>query len=500
MFDLIYQVLPQALTLENIILSAIGVVIGASFAAIPGLTGMLAVCIVLPFTFYMKVIPSMALLLGIYKASMFGGSVSAISFGVPGDSPAAPDVFDGWPLCKQGKPYKALNAALYASILGNLIGDIVVIFTVVPLSIFALRFGPRELFLLMIVAMLSLTLLLGGSVNRGILAVMIGGFAATFGFDPVTSIPRLTFGLRALMNGIPLVPFIVGVFAFSEILIQFAEGVQKGRVVQKKEGPIISDFIKKRSPDDRLSFREFFSCWRELLIGGSLGVFLGALPGPGGTMAAFTSYGMASRLRKNKGKMGTGVIEGVIAPEVANSATVGPTLIPLLTFGVPGSGTAALFGAALMLQGITPGPGLFTDHMDIIVAMLILMPIGTLINLLVCKAVIIPVFSRLAMIESRLLVAWLIPIMMMGIYAINLRPYDTMVFFGAGVLGLLLRHIRVPLSPLVVAAIVVPLLEVHFRRALILSRGSLSYFVNSPIAVGLILVIFVMVVYAWRAQ
>jgi putative tricarboxylic transport membrane protein len=401
-------------------------------------------------------------------------------------------------MCQQGKPYKALNTALYSSITGNFFADIVVLVSLVPLSLFSLKFGPRELTALMLVAMVSLMLLLGSSVSKGLLGVMIGGFFATFGFDPVTSIPRMTFRTSFLLDGIPLVPFVVGIFAFSELLIQFGNGVRQSR--SQSSAFAVSDMIRKRAPDDKLSFKEYISCWREMLVGSVLGAILGAIPGPGATMAAFSSYGVAGRMKKNKGRMGTGIIEGVAAAEAGNSATVGPTLIPLLTFGVPGSGIAALFGAALILQGLTPGPGLFTDHMDLMAAVLVLMIMGTFVNLLVSKALIIPVFSRLAMIESRLLVAWLTPLMLIGIYAIDLRVFNVVVLFGAGVLGLLLRRIKVPLAPVAVAMMVAPMLEVHFRRTLILARGSMAYWVGSPLSMVLYLIVFALMIYAWRTR
>lgn len=496
-YELIPEVLASLLTVQNLALLILGVFIGASFGAIPGLSGILAVGLLLPFTFFMPIVPSLALLLGTYKGAMFGGSVSAISFGVPGDSPAAATVLDGWPLSRKGLPHKALDTALISSIIGNFFADIVVLLTLVPISMLALKFGPRELAALMIVALGSLVLLLGGSVKKGLLGIMIGVFIATVGFDPVTSIPRLTFGTSTLMDGIPLVPFVVGLFAFSELLLQYGLGVRRGKEAGDTS---VSDMIRKRAPNDRWSFREQLSCWREGLIGCSIGAFLGSLPGPGATMSAFSSYGIASRLKRNRGKMGTGVIEGVVAAESANSSTVGPTLIPLLTFGIPGSGIAALFAGAFLLQGLTPGPGLFTDHLDLIVAVMLLMVAGTFINLGVGKAIIIPVFSRLALIEPRMLVAWLTPIMAVGIYAVNLRHFDVLVMFAAGLLGLLLRRVRIPLAPVAVAMMVAPLFEVHFRRALILGKGSVTYWFASPISLVLYLVAILLVVYAWRTK
>ena len=487
------QAIGTIFSLEILLYLVVGVFIGGAFAAIPGLSGILAISLVLPFTYFLKVIPALALLLGTYKGAMFGGAVSAVSFGVPGDAPNAPTAFDGFPMAKQGKPNKALSIALYASATGNLAADLLLIFTLVPVSYIALKFGPRELCALMLLALISLALLFGGSVRKGLLAIMIGCFMATIGSDPITSIPRLTFGFMALRDGLPLVPVITGLFAFSELLIQFGQGMRES--LEKKAQQL--NQITKRSPDDRLTFREYLACWREMLLGCTIGICLGALPGPGAAMSAFTSYGIASRWKKNKGRFGTGVVEGVAAPEAGNSATVGPTLIPLLTFGIPGSGNAALFGAALMLQGITAGPGLFTDYMYLIYAIFVLMVVGTIMNLFISKFTIIPIFSRLAAVERRLVLALLAPMMAIGIYSINLRVFDVLVMFMAGIIGLLLRRINVTLAPVAVAMIVIPLFETQFRRALLLGRGDFMYFFQSPIACGLLLVSVALCVYVW---
>ena len=490
------NILPQIITLEIFGLLFIGLIIGNAFGAIPGLSGILALALALPFTFFMQPVPALALLMGVYKGCMFGGAVSAISFGVPAEAQAAATVLDGYPMCKAGYPKKALGTALWSSFLGDFSTDILVILTLIPLSVFALMFGPRELTALMFLALTSLVLLFGGNIKRGAFAAVVGAFIATMGSDPLTAIPRLTFGMRQMMDGVPMVPFVVGLFAFSELLLQFGQGVQSSS--SKKES--FNMFKAKSNPDDKFSFSEFFMCWRELLLGIGVGGFLGVLPGPGATMAAFTSYGMAGRMKKNKGKMGTGLTSGIVAAETANSATVGPTLMPLLAFGVPGSGIAALFGAALMLQGITPGPGLFTDHIEIIYGIFVLLIAGTTLNLVVSKFFVIPVFSRLAMIERRLLVAIFLPLMAIGIYSIGLRGYDVLILFLAGMLGLLFRRIQVPLAPVAVAVIVVPILEVQFKRAAILSRGEWLYFVGSPIAIVLYGLLAVLGFYAWKTR
>ena len=489
MFAALESALHLALAWENLLYTVLGVIVGVSFGAIPGLSGFLAIALVLPFTYFMHPVAAMALLLGIYKGGMFGGSISAVTFGVPGDAPAAATVFDGFPLTKKGKPYTGLNTALYSSITGNLLADLVVIFTFVPLGILSLMFGPRELFALMLVCVITLIVFVQDGVIKAAIGAMIGFFVSTIGPDPIMNYPRLSFGIPYLEAGIPLTPFVVGLFAFSEMLVQFSRSCVKSANASQQERSDLSQMIKHRSPDDQFSVRAWLTTtWRETLLGSGIGILLGALPGPGGTMAAFSSYAFAGRLSKNRGRMGTGIPEGVAAAESANSATVGPTLIPLFAFGIPGSATAGLFMGAFMLQGISPGPGLFTDYMDVMLAIFMIMLAGTAANLVVSKLVMIPVFSRLGAIDARLLIPVLMPLLILGIYSIQNRPFDVLILVGAGLLGLTLRRLEVPLAPTVVAYIIGGMFEKHFRRGLILGGSDLTYWFASPIALGLYVV------------
>jgi len=501
MADSLLGGLDLALVWGNFPLIALGVVVGVSFAAIPGLTGPVAITLLLPFTYYMSPVAAMGLLLGCYKGTMFGGSISAITFGVPGDSPAMATLIDGFPLsAKHHKPYQAMHTALYSSVTGNLVADLVVIFTFVPLGLIALKFGPRELFALMCLAMTTLLIFAEGGIYKAVVGCMIGFFLASVGTDPITNIPRLAFGVQQLAAGIPLVPFAVGLFAFTEMLVQYRRCFPYKQESKQADGVDTREFIRHRSPDDRLTLRQFFSFWRELSIGAALGVVLGILPGPGGTMSAFTSHALGSRLRKNKGKYGTGVPEGVASAEVGNSATVGPTLIPLFAFGIPGSGTAGLFMGALMMQGITPGPALFTEHATTMIAVFIMMLFGTFFVLVICRLWLIPLFARLGLVSPRILVPVLVPMMVIGMYALSIRPFDIVVLVASGLLGLGMRHFRIPVAPTLVAFLIGPLFETHFRRGLILSGGSISYWFASPIAVGLFLAVVAAVVLLVRRR
>jgi putative tricarboxylic transport membrane protein len=479
-----------AFTWENLLCVVIGVGIGVAFGALPGVTGFGAIALALPFTFFMSTVPAMALLLGIYKGGMFGGAISAVTFAVPGDPSSAATVFDGYPLAKKGKPYTALNTALYSSVAGNLLADLTVIFTFVPMGILALQFGPRELFALMFVCLMTLVIFMEGKILKAFIGTMLGFFLATIGPDPIMNEPRLSFGLSDLEAGIGLTPFVVGLFAFSEMLIQFGASLTARRKESESEAAAtLRQMIRTPSKDDRFTVKDWLvTTWRETLLGSAIGIFLGALPGPGGTMSAFSAYALAGRMKRNRGRMGTGIPEGIAAPEAADSSTVGPTLIPLFAFGIPGSATAALFMGAFMLHGIAPGPGLFTDYTDIMLAVFMIMLAGTLANLVISKVIMIPVFARLGLIDTRVLVPVLMPFMIVGMYAIDSRPFDVLVMVAAGLLGVALQRLDIPMAPTVVAYIIGPMLEKHFRRSLILGGSSITYWFASPIALVLYVV------------
>jgi putative tricarboxylic transport membrane protein len=479
-FDIVFQV-------ENFLMIAIGVLIGVLFAAIPGLTGAIAIGIILPFTYYMEPVPAISLIMGIFKGGMFGGSISAITFGTPGTPEAAADVLDGYPMTKSGRPYKALTTALYSSVIGELLATLVLIFTFEPLAEIALKFGPRELFALLVFALGLIIIFAGHSPLKALIAVGIGMIIGQIGTDPISGTSRLTFGSSFLRDGISLIPFLIGLFAFSELMVQFGQLFKKRLQNLKEDTEERIDFMKSRKEDDHLSLREFITYYKEVLIGFVLGTFVGALPGPGSTLSAYSSYAIAQRFSKNRENFGKGAPQGIAAAESGNSATSGSTLIPLFALGIPGSSMAALVAGAFMLQGITPGPGMAMQYSDIIYAIFIMILIGSFINLIVSRFSL-PLFTRLGLITPQVLIPILILFCVLGVFSYHQRFFDVLILLAAGFLGLLLRKFSIPLSPVLLAYIVVPLLEVNFRRGTIISNDA-SYFFSSSIAITLYLVL-----------
>lgn len=459
-----------AYTWSNLAWLTLGVVVGVVVGAIPGLGAQMAIAIALPLTFYIAPTAALGLLMGIYKGSMFGGSVSAILLATPGTPQAAATVLDGHVLAKQGKAGKALDMALYASVLGDASSDILTILLVIPIAMLALRIGPIELTSIVFLALTLVAVLSGRSVIKGLIAALIGAFLGLIGPDPILGRARFNFGLLELQSSISLTAFMMGLFAVSEI-IQNALAARSARGIQEMTGD---------PAGSRLTWAELKESLPTILRGTGLGTAIAILPGLGSTVAAFLSYAVAQRRSRKPHLFGKGALEGVAAAESANSATAGPTLVPLFALGVPGSAIAALFGSALLMQGITPGPLLMQTHPHVIYPFFLLMLLGNLVNLLVGR-----IFIRWAPAVLRLPARWLFPavfaLCVVGVYASDGSLFSVAVMIAAGVLGYVLQLGGYPVGPVILAFILSPMLEQSLRQSLLLSGGDFTVFVTRPI-------------------
>lgn len=459
-----------------------GVLLGVTVGAVPGISGDMAMALLLPFVFTMDPAPAIGMLMGVYKGGLFGGSVSAILFGVPGTPGAAATVLDGYPARLAGYPNAALHAGLYASVAGDFAGVLILIFVAGPLAVLALGFGPREFFALYLVSILVIAAIERDRLARGFAAAWLGVLLAMVGRDPFSGAERLTFGIPALGAGLGLVPVLIGLFAVSEILLQLAE-------TWRLRAAPVDRADAGRSPDydpaaDRLGGRRLASLWRSIAIGSASGTFIGALPGAGATLAGFLSYGLARRASREPERFGHGSLEGIAAPEAGNSATAGATLIPLFAFGIPGSGSAALIGAAFMMQGISPGPTMVEENMTVVYAIFLLLLFGSLFNLLSSK-LLLPHYARISMAEPRYVLPVVLGLAVLGTYATSNSPVDVWVLLGAGLLGVVLRRLSVPVAPLALGFILGPGLERALRQSLILGRNEPEYLLQSPAALAI---------------
>lgn len=467
-------------TIQTILFIMMGIVVGISVGAIPGLAHSLPIALVLPFSFILPLAQTMGLLIGTYVGGTYGGSITAIAFGTPGTSGAAATVADGYALTQMGKGKKALQMGLYASVLGGFFGSFVLIFLVVPIGRMAPSFGPAELTALYMLALSLVVVFSAENPGKGIMSAGIGFFLAIIGRDIITGGLRFTFGIRQMQSGFPLVPLLMGFFALP-VIVKEIHGFIKDPDKSGDLGDSILDEAKKK--EKGLTLKELFKSGKAIGIGSVLGTFLGALPGPGATLASYTSYSVYSQITKDK-NYGKGSLDGVAAAEAANNATCGATFIPMLTFGIPGSSIAALMMAALVMEGVPVGPRVVVDHTQVVYTLFILMLMTNPLNL-IFGWILIPVFSKLSKIPAEVLWPIIALFLVIGTYAYSNMPYHTIIAIVSGFIGYFYKWYKLPDGPLILAFLVTPLFEASFRQALTIARGNYLYFVGSPISIGL---------------
>ncbi len=468
---------------DTLLWTIIGVTIGVGIGAIPGLSASSGVALMLPLSFQLGIAPALGLLIGIYKGAEFGGSIAAISFATPGTPAAAATVYDGYKLTERGKGRKAVLTALYASVTGDTLGSLLTIFVAPALVLVALKFGPSERFWLVVLALTLLASLGGRHFAKGMLAAAIGLFLATIGTDPISASPRMTFGLFWLEDGIYLPSLMIGLFAVSR-MIEDAVDLLKERTKAAVQAVDLEAFAKGFDKNDGLTFREFLRCKKEVFLGFCIGSFVGMMPGLGGTAAAFISYGVAKQISPEK-KIGSGVIEGVAAAEAGNSATVGPALVPLLAFGIPGSITAALIGGALTYHGAIPSPRMFELFPHVVYSLFLILIFANFVNLGVGRLFAF-VYVRLAQVPKPMLIPAIIMIAIVGTYSIRGNIYDVGIMLFFGVVGFVLRRLGIPDAPLIITFLISPLAESSLRRALLITDYKwLDALFSSGLSIGL---------------
>ncbi len=469
-------------TPEVFLWMAIGVTVGVGVGAIPGLSAATGIAIMLPLTFTMPVAPALGLLIGLYKGAVYGGSISAISFATPGTSEAAATVYDGYKLMKRGHGRKAVEMALASSVTADTASDLVTICVAPPLAMVALKFGPAERFWLVVLAFTLIGALSGKHIVKGLLSASLGIFLATIGTDPVSAVPRMTFGVYWLAGGIPFIPLMIGIFALSTMLEEGIKLLKESGVVEKVKVNIVKGFFKEGAG---LTMKEYLRCWKEMLIGFFVGSFVGFLPGLGSTVGAFLSYGVARQVSPDK-KIGEGVLEGVAAAEAGNNATVGPTLIPLLAFGIPGSISAALIGGALMLQGITPSPRLFKLYPEIVYALFMILIAANAFNFGIGR-IFGRLYARLGLLPKPLLVPLIFVMATIGSFAYRGNHYDVILALVFGLVGYGMRVFGIPSAPLVISFLIAPMMEANIQRTLIISHENwIQALLGSPLSIGLV--------------
>lgn len=485
----------------GLLAAIVGVIVGFIVGVIPGFGGPSAVAILLPFAILLGPANSTILMLAIYAGTAFGGSIPAILLNIPGESGSAVVAIDGYPLAHSGKPQLAIGISRMASCVGGVIGVTLTILLIQPLSHVAVQVGPAELFVVAVIAMVTCGSLVGDSVLRGIMVALLGMLISMTGAGPVSAHPRMDFGILELYSGIPLIPAVLGMFAFCELLVISSE-IRKQQSLQLDltsgtKGSGLGHRVRAALGLDDLGelwagMRITLSHKMQLLQSSILGVLVGCIPGMGSSVAGFLSYGQAKDRSKEPETFGKGNPVGILAPEATDNAVSGGLLVPVLTLGIPGNATSAVLLAALYLNGVQVGPQLLSQHADL--------AYGALLAALFSSVLILPLGILLSgpLIQfTRVRLEILIPIVLvlsvLGAYSSDNTMVDIAVAIIFGLVGLVLRLCGYPIIPLFLGFILGPLTESSFVRALALSHNQVSVFWQSwpskILLVGLLLVI-----------
>lgn len=471
-----------ALEPYHLLLVTFGGILGTIVGMLPGLGPATGVAVLIPITFTMGPTAAMITMTGIYYGAMFGGSRSSILINTPGDGAALAATFDGYPMAMKGKAESALAISAIASFIGGTIAAVFMVLLATPVARFALKFGPAEYFLLMVAALSMTASMSKGNQLKGFVSLIIGLMVATIGIDAQSGVKRFTFGLLELQTGIDFLIVIIGIYALGEVFKSYRSIADGTKKAQKKFGKIwISKDDWKRSK------------W-PILRSAPLGFIIGALPGAGGTMASLMAYNNEKQISKHPEEFGHGAIEGLAAPESANNAASVGALIPMLTLGIPGSGTTAVMMGALLMLGIQPGPLLFTQHPDVAWSLIASMFIGNII-LAVVNIPLAGLLVRVLAVPPKILYPIVLGLSFVGVYAIAGSVMDFYLLVLFGLAGFMMKKINIPTAPMILAVIVGNTMEQSFRQAITISDGSLGIFVGSTLALSLIVITIISIVF-----
>ena len=466
--------LPHALLVDSILAMIVGTAAGILVGAIPGLTATLAMALLLPFTYTMSPLVALGMMAGIYNGSMYGGAIPAILMRIPGTPSAVATTFDGYPLAQAGRAKYALHIALISSTAGSIISALALMIIAPPLVTLALKFGPTEYFWVAIFGLTSVSLLLAGAPAKGLASAMIGVAVGLVGMDMMTGAERLVFGVRHIAGGVDLAVMLTGLFAIPPALAMLAS---------PSGGSSRADLS-----GTGLKLREALTFTRTWIRSGVIGVIIGIMPGAGGNLADILSYAEEKRAARDSSRFGKGDPRGIAASECANNADNASSLIPTLALGVPGNSVAALMMGAMLIQGLNPGPALFSQHADVVYGFMWQMLL-TAFMMLALGLVGAKLFVNMLRIPAALLAPMILIICSLGTYASTNAMADVWLMLGFGVTGYVLSRSGYPIAPIVLGAILGPMAESSFRQALLISRGDPLSFVSSPISIVLVVAI-----------
>ena len=462
-----------ALSPTNLLIAAFGCFIGTVVGLLPGLGPINGVAILMPLAFAMKLPPetSLILLAAVYIGCEYGGRVSSILLNVPGDAGAIMTALDGYPMARQGLGGVALSISAWSSFVGSLVATVGIVLFAPLLASWALSFGPAEYFALMCFAFACIAGLMGDAPVKAGLAAIIGLSMSCVGLDSNSGVYRFTGGDIHLSDGIQFVVVVIGVFSISELLLMLQEHHSSTGLVTQTGRMLFN-------------LKELAHTWWGTVRSSVVGFAVGVLPGAGATIASAMTYSMEKRLTDKDGTFGKGDIRGVAAPEAANNSAATGSFVPMLTLGVPGSGTTAVMVGALSLYNITPGPALFTQQPDLVWGLIASLFLANVI-LLVMNIPLVGVFTRVLSVPNWLLVPGIVAVSSVGVYAVHATTFDLVLMTALGFAAYLLRKQGIPMAPLILGFVLGDMMEQNLRRALSISNGNAAILVGSPITIGL---------------
>ena len=478
--DTFLSALAAACGFEALLANLLGVALGIVFGALPGLTAVMGVALLIPLTFGFSPVIAFSSLLGMYCGAIYAGSITAILVGTPGTAAAAATMLEGPQFTARGESLKALEMTTIASFIGGIFSCIVLATVAPQLAHFALDFSAPEYFSLGIFGLTIVATLSEGALLKGCIAACLGLLIAMVGMDPLTGNLRLTFDSANLINGVSLIPALVGLYALSQVFLT-CEDVFRGKRLSAVN-------ISRKG----ISLAEIWANRSALLRGSLIGTFIGIVPATGSGTASFAAYSEAKRNSRHPEAFGNGAIEGLAATESANNAVTGGALIPLLTLGIPGDVVTAVILGALMIQGMTPGPLLFQEQGALVYSIFISLLLAN-VFMLVLGMASVRVFSKIVSIPGGILMPLVTTLCVVGGYALNNSNFDLGVMAVFGILGWIMTKASIPLAPLLLAMILSGIIETNFRRALSISDNDYTVFLTRPVcAVFLCISLFIL--------
>ncbi len=475
MIDNILLGLTNVILPANLLAIVVGTILGLFVGAMPGLSATMAIALLLPLTFGMDAATGISMLAALYLAAMYGGSIAAILIRTPGTPAAAATVVDGYPMAMAGKAGQALGVSLTASLVGGTLSSFALMTIAPTLGLLVLEFGPVEIFAVAVLGITIIASLSQGSTIRGLFAGVLGLMISEIGMDIVTGTPRFTYGIINLFDGVPFTVALIGLFSVPQAI----------RLIQSDDG--LGGLVSKVTDRMLPTWAEFRRLLPNIVRSSGIGIITGLVPGAGGDTACWFAYNEAKRFSKFKEKFGTGITDGIAAPEAANNAVVGGALVPTIALGIPGSSSTAVLMGALMVHGILPGPNLMTEHADVTYT-LIWAVLFANIALLVVGLAFTRVSVYVTQVPNKIIAPIIIVLCIIGSFAINNSVFDVGLMMIFGVIGYIFDRLKIPTAPMVLGLILGSMLDNSLHQSLLISDGSWLIFLESPISAGLLAV------------